>query len=185
MTKQEKLYFSYKSPANIVRLLITIMFEQTYTPRDIAVYHERFDKEPDDTYQTFMETIFPQGCTIGENEINMLTKYVYNFMKQDVTAMAIYDRYIERDKKTCRSYVYTKYDKQLYPAGVGSHADIVTRLCVEYFKDFDHADITPQKVETFIRNNIEIKSDFTSIDTVCQQGNLFHTIREIVMGRDW
>ncbi len=178
----EKLHFTCQSPANLVRLLIMIQFENHYSARDIAVFHARFDNESDDIFQTFMETLFPDGTTIGEDEINMLVQHTYDFLQKDEAAA---NEYIEYDKRHTYSYVYSKYDKTIHYADMGSHFHIVMRICADFFKNFDADDITSQKIETFIRNNIEIKSDFTSIDTVCGQANIALIMGEILFAKQY
>lgn len=157
----EKLYFHYQSPANIVRLMITILFEKTYSDRDISVYHKRFDHESDDIFQTFLEKLFPEGITVGETELNMLTAHTHQFMQTDLKSKELYAAY---DKAMYPSWVYFKPDLTVYIAEFGDHTGIVKRLCLDYFKNFDYDEIKRIDMYKFILDNFEIRSNCTSIE---------------------
>jgi len=173
----QKLHFTYESPENLVRLLVNIQFENRYNPRDVTIYHSRFDKEPDDFYRNCMEKLYPNGCTIGKDELDKITEYVYDFMQKDEETLKLYVNY---DKRRIKSYVYCKPFFEVQGAGVGSHAALVEQFCVRFFKGFNIEDITLEKIRKFIKNNIEIKSDYTSMKTICAEGNLKNIFDGIV-----
>lgn len=153
----EKLYFKYQSIGNIVRLLVTIQFEKIKTDRDIFVYHKRLDREKDEFFEDILLELYPNGVTIGENEINQLIRYVENFLSKDKEARSWYTKW---DKKHITSYVYFKIDDKVYPAYHLSHFGIVKDICCDYFKRFETIDI--DYLQRFILENFEIASDFTS-----------------------
>ncbi len=178
MTK--KLYFRYKSIANLARLMVTIRFESNNPPRDVTVYHQRFDNEPDDIYQTFLETLFPEGGTIGEQQIDALMNYIRHFMETDEKSL---DLYVDYDKRQFRSYVYFKPDRKVIHAPFGDHNKIVTDICYDYFKDFDEKSLTSEYLRRFVLENFEIKSDNSTIESVANgiANDSNYLIREIIM----
>ena len=153
----ERLHFKYQSIGNIVRLLITIQFEKTRPDRDIFVYHRRLDKEKDNFFENCLLELYPNGVTIGENEINQLIQWTDNFLLKDKEAKHLYT---EWDKQHLTSYVYFKIDDKVYPAYYLSHFGIVKDICCDYFKGFEKIDI--DYLQRFILENFEIASDFTS-----------------------
>ena len=157
----QTIHFSYSSIGNIVRLIATIQFENTKSGRDITVFHNRFDREPDELFETFITKILPEGGNIGKDEIEAVTEYIYSFMQKDDKCK---DLYVKYDKRHYNSYVYFKPDKDLRYAEVGRHYGIVKDICIDYFKGFDEVDI--DYLKKFIRENFEILSDFTTIQNI-------------------
>lgn len=159
MTKT--VHFSCKSPENLVNLLVTIQIEKNYDNRTIYIYHKFFDGlNGDEQFYKFMVEIFPNGCTIGENEIQMLADRAIKHLKTDEKCRHLF---VEYDKQHCRSYVYSKALDKLYPAEFGEHLKKVVEACQDFFLGVDN--ITTEDVRRFIRNNLEIKSDNTSVNT--------------------
>lgn len=157
----EKINFSCKSIENLIRILVTIWFEKTKSMRDITIYHERFDKEPDDVFKNFLEKTFPDGCVIGEAEIAKITDYIYDFMQRDGKTK---DLYIKYDKQDMYSWVYFKPEKDLRYAPLGDHALIVRNICLDFFHGFDNIDVN--YLQRFIAENFEIQSDYTTIEMI-------------------
>lgn len=78
----ESLHFKVDSPANFVKLACTILFErkEELVKEYGSVWHDVFDgKSGDQRFQQFMEELFPDGCTIGERELNRLTDQAIRF----------------------------------------------------------------------------------------------------------
>lgn len=162
-TEKQTLHFSYKSIGNFVRLLVTIQFENTHNSRDISIFHQRFRNEPDELFEEFLTELYPNGGTIGENEITNLTSYIHNFLQKDEAAR---DLYVTYDKHTYDSYVYFKPDKTVHYAEFGNHSNLVTQICCDYFKDFSPDEINLDYLKKFILENFEIKSDNTTVEKV-------------------
>ena len=159
----ETLHFSYRSPENFVRLLCDIVYEKEHSPRDIAIYHERFDDETDEFFATMLKQLFPEGATIGEKEINQCVSWIDNFLSHDEQTKDIKVRY---DMVECESYVYFDIDKKVYPCSHTAHSQVVKNICVDYFKGFDESEITPEKVADFIRNHFVVKSRFSTAGSI-------------------
>jgi hypothetical protein len=121
----------------------------------------RLDKEKDDFFENFLLELYPNGVTIGENEINQLVEFTQNFLLKDKESKHLYS---EWDKQHIHSYVYFKIDDKVYPAYHSSHFGIVKDICCDYFKGFDTIDI--DYLRKFILENFEILSDFTSPKSV-------------------
>lgn len=176
--EKKTLHFSYESIGNFVRLLITIRFENIYNPRDITVFHQRFRDEPDELFEKFLIELYPNGCTVGENEINNLTSHIHSFLQKDETAKDLYATY---DKRKYESYVYFKPDKAVHYAEFGNHSNLVTQICCDYFKDFAPDEIKLDYLKKFILENFEIKSDNTTVERV--SNDAAYICREILFRR--
>lgn len=161
----EKLYFSYKSIGNYIKLLATIKFENTHNAEDITIWHERFDNdESDDLFESFLEKLFPEGKTIDVEDIEAVMNYAEHFLETDIESRKMRADY---RKFKYGSYVYFKPDIDVIYADAGTHADIVQRICIDYFKDFDDDYcISPEMVKKFILSNFEIKSDNSTLERI-------------------
>lgn len=160
MANKETLHFTYESPENLVRLLVGINYEKTHSMREISIYRERLDKEEDSFFYKIMCELYPDGCTIDVKQIQEITDRIHSFLETDEEAKDIRLRYEMHD---CKSYVYYKLDKHLYPCKVGEHAMIIRECCVDYFKDVEIEQTTPEKVRQFILDNFIIKSEFSTL----------------------
>lgn len=161
----ETLHFRYQSPENLVRLLCEIVYEKEHSSREVAVYHERFDKESDEFFAKMLEQLFPEGANIGEQEIHRCVEWIDNFLSYDDQTKDIRVRY---DMIDYESYVYFNIDKKVYPCSHTSHSMMVRDICKDYFKGFDESDITPEKVADFIRNHFVVKSRFSTAASIAQ-----------------
>lgn len=158
--------FKYKSIGNFCRLLATIQYEKSHTPREITVFHQRFDRdECDELIEQFLVELFPNGATIGENELIKLNSYIENFMLKDKETQ---DLFVNYDKKQYCSYVYFIPDNVVYKCGFAEHAKTVNQICCDYFKGFSENEIDPQYIERFIKDNFEIKSDNSTIEQIAK-----------------
>lgn len=178
MTHAETVNFTYESVENFARLLITIQFEKTKPPRDITIYHQRFDKESDEIFGKFLEELFPNGGTIDIPQIDMLVEYVYRFLQKDGKARSLYADY---DKSRLYSWVYFKPDNIVRSADIGQHMLVVQDICKDFFKDFEQKDLSREYMQKFLRENFEIKSDYTTMNNIINDVDWI--IREINMYR--
>jgi len=178
MAKHETLHFQYESIGNLVRLLVTIQFENNESERDVFVFHERFRNEPDELFEKFLTDLYPSGGTVGEDKINGLVSYIRDFIQKDDASR---DYYVKYDKHLYNSYVYFKPDKTVQYVEFGGHANCVTQICCDFFKDFSKNDLDLDYLRRFILDNFEIKSDNTTIERVSEDAP--YIAREILMQR--
>ena len=170
----KKLHFSYESIGNLCRLLVNIMIERTGSNREITVYHQRFDREPDDTYEAFLTKLYQNGCTIGEQELKALVNQIRNFMETDEASVHLF---LEYDKKHLPSYVLSKLDNKIQFAQIGEHEQLIQNAVMDWFKDFDMDDIDTDYVYKFIMDNFEIKSDYSTLKQIANDISInFHEI---------
>lgn len=163
----EYVSFTYKSIGNFCHLLLNIQYEKTHTPREITVFHQRFDNdETDNLIEEILVKLFPNGANIGEKELIQLTSYIENFMLKDKKTQ---DLFVEYDKKHYSYYVYFKPDNIVYECGFAEHAKIVKEICLNFFKDFD--DIDPLYIKKFIIENFEISSDNSTVESISNDYN--------------
>lgn len=159
---KERIPFTYESVSNVCRLLATIQYEKSHSVRNITVFHQIFKGSTGDKFiEQFLSELFPNGATIGEDELKALNLRIEKFMSSSKIAQ---DLFVEYDKRHYKSYVYFKPDNVVIPARVGEHNEIVQNICLDYFKDFQTVEL--EYLKKFIRDNFEISSDFTSIEQV-------------------
>lgn len=173
----EQVHFTYRSIGNFCRLLLTIQYEKTHTPREITVFHQRFDRdECDDLIEQFLTDLFPDGATIGETELTQLTSYVERFMLKDKETQ---DLFVKYDKAAYAYYVYFKPDNIVYECGFAQHSKIVTEICCDYFKGFTEDDIDPDYIKKFILHNFEISSDNSTVESIAK--DYMYIFRSIIL----
>ena len=162
---KETIHFRYKSPENFVRLLCEVVYEQKHSPRDIAIYHERFDNETDEFFANMLKMLFPEGGAIGEKEIHRCVAWIDDFLLYDEQTKDIEVKY---DMAEYDSYVYFDIDKKVYPCSYTSHQQTVKEICVDYFKGFDKSDLSAEKVADFIKKHFIVKSQFSTAETIAR-----------------
>lgn len=157
----EKIHFKYENIGNMIRILVSLIFESKYDKRDITTYHARFDDESDDYFENIVKKLYPNGCTIGETELQNMTEYLFNLMQRDEKCKDLYAKW---DKSHMYSWVYFKPDKTVEYAVVGDHARIVKDKCLEYFRKCENIDA--RYLQKFILENFEIRSDCSTIEQI-------------------
>ena len=88
----EKLHFKVSSPESFIKLACTILFERKEELLEDygSTWHDVFDGDAGDQhFQRFMEDLFPNGCTVGESELNLITNRAVHFLKTDEACLDI------------------------------------------------------------------------------------------------
>ena len=85
----EQLHFMVESPANFVRLACTILFEKREAMAEwAATWHDVFDcANGEQLFLQFMEELFPDGCTIGEKELNRITDRAVRYLQTETRCL--------------------------------------------------------------------------------------------------
>ena len=165
----EVLHFSYKSIGNFVKLLATICWEKTSSPRDITLWHQRFDNEAsDELFEKFCEDCFPEGKTLDVPDIELIAEHAGEFLTKDPEAI---NNAIAYDKRHIDSWVYFKPDKKLVETPFGYHTSTVRDFLEDFFKDFDEVD--GDYLERFIIENFEIRSDNLTVEMIARDCKRF------------
>lgn len=167
VTCQETLHFSVKSPENITRLLVTILFEQSeYYSEYSSLWFDVFtadDSKGDALFARFLTELFPEGCTLDKPELLTVLDYAL--------------RYI-RDSSECESYrltflksrhtfwVYSKWDKKFTPCHYGDHYGIISDGCAEFFGKNYKQEYSLEALKKFILSNFEISSSMTTLQGI-------------------
>ena len=160
----EKLHFKYQSIGNLCRLLATIIYEKTRNSRDITIWHMRFDRiECDALFEKFLGELFPEGTTIGEEQINKLVLHAEKFLNTDKEAQEIA---VDYDKKANNYWVYFKIDNKVFPCDFCQHRKTITQICKDYFKDFEVIDL--EELQKFIIDNFEIQSNNSTVESIAK-----------------
>ena len=177
MTEYKKVSFKYKSIGNFCRLLLTIMYEKSHTPREITVFHQRFDRdESDELIEKFLNELFPCGANIAEAELNSLMSHVERFMLKDKETQ---DLFVKYDKAKFPYYVYFKPDNIVYECDFAQHSTMVRDICCEFFKGFSEEELSAEYLKRFINENFEIKSNNSTIEQIANDN--FYIARCIIL----
>lgn len=161
---KEQLHFTYKSIGNFCKLLATILYEKSHTPREITIFHQRFDDEKgDEMMEQFLMELFPNGANVSEKEIETLVAYIEKFMLKDKETQ---DLFVKYDKAHYSSYVYFKPDNKVYECDFAQHSKTVKEICCDFFKGFTKDELDPQYLKKFITENFEIRSDNSTIEQI-------------------
>lgn len=173
----EKLCFRTESTENFTKLLCRILFEKSPDYKEYNwLWHQVFDKDSnkgDELMYQFMCEAQPEG---GAIDPELIFKTVMKHLIEDDEYKDLQNNHL---KKTRGSWVYSAWNKKLALCDFLAHAQTVIDLCIEYFKGMK--DIQPEDVTNFILNNIEIKSDYTTIYKVANDS---FVLRQIIIGSE-
>lgn len=173
----KELHFSYRNIGNFSKLLCTLLYEKTHDKKQIALWHMRYDNDESDClFENFLNELFPDGATLGEEELNKLTEYAEDFLEKDYLAM---QQRVEWDKNHYISYVYSRVDNEVVPCDMGKHQGVVIEFCKKFFKGVE--DIDKTKVANFIKSNFEIKSDYTSVESMVNDAS--YIVNRLILDR--
>ena len=161
------LHFTYESIGNFVKLLATIRFENTHSGRDVAIWHDRFDREDgDELFERFLMELYPEGKTIDVDDVDTVVSRAIRFLETDREAQDIRNNYIKFDSYY---WVYFKPDNKVYPCEFAEHRDVVSQICSDFFKGFDDIDL--DYLEKFIVDNFEIASDNSTVERIAKDAH--------------
>lgn len=161
----EKLHFKVESPANFVKLACTILFERKEELLDDygSTWHDVFDGEAGNQhFQRFMEELFPDGCTIGERELNQLTDKAIQFLKTDVFCL---DIKAGHDKLRSAFWVYFIPEHKVYPCQFAQHEETVIDILVDFF-GVNVQKYSIEALQRFILGAFQIQSTNTSVRSI-------------------
>lgn len=163
----ERLHFKVDSPANIVKMCCTIIFERNEKLLEEygSVWHDVFDGEAGDAhFQQFMEDLFPDGCTVGENELNLITNRAVCFLKTDVACL---DMKANHDKARFTYWVYFAPEHKVYGCSFARHEETIIDVLTAFLgKSIE--DYSSYALKQFILNSFEIKSDNSSVRSIAE-----------------
>lgn len=161
----ESLHFKVDSPANFVKLACTILFErkEELVKEYGSVWHDVFDgKSGDQRFQQFMEELFPDGCTIGERELNRLTDQAIRFLKTDTVCLDLKAGY---DKMRFTFWVYFIPEHKVYPCQFSLHEETVIDILVDFF-GVNVQKYSVDSLQKFILGAFQIQSNNTSVRAI-------------------
>lgn len=165
----KKLHFRVESPANFVNLACTILFERSEKLKELGyVWREVYGgSEGDLFFQRFMEELFPEGCTIGEQELIQLTNKAVRFLETDVSCLDIKANY---DKTRFGYYVYFAPMHKVFECGFCQHEDTVIKILADFFGK-SIIDYDTEKLRRFITNSFEIRSDNSTVSSIANDAD--------------
>ena len=161
----ERLHFKVESPANFVKLACTILFERKEELLEDygSTWHDAFDGEAGDQhFQRFMEELFPDGCTIGEQELNQLTDRAIQFLKTDTICL---DIKAGHDKARFTFWVYFIPEHKVYPCQFAQHEETVMDILVDFF-GVNVLKYSVDALQKFILGAFQIQSTNTSVRSI-------------------
>lgn len=128
----ERLHFKVESPANFVKLACTILFEQKEELLEDydSTWHDVFDGDAGDQhFQRFMEDLFPNGCTVGESELNLITDRAVHFLKTDEACL---DIKANHDKARFTYWVYFAPEHKVYACSFARHEETIIDILTAF-----------------------------------------------------
>lgn len=173
----ETIHFRIQSPENFLRLACTIRFQRNKYNLDRVGYAWQVLLDTDageERFYQFAAELFPEGKTLGIDDIDAITNRALLFLDTDVDAKEIQAEY---DMHRYSSWVYFKPYHTVYPVGYAQHSSKVKKLLYEYFKGIE--DYDTEAFQRFIRENVIIKSTITSIEDIVKDADWI--IRSIVL----
>jgi hypothetical protein len=179
INKTESLHFQIESPKNMVRLLVTILFQQDtdlFKKHGHVWVHLLDTEDGEEKFQQFMEEVLPEGGTIDIPELEAIKAKAIHYLETDEQALELQADY---DKFVLDSWVYFKPYHKVYGVGFAEHNEKVREILADFFDEIDDYDI--DKFKRFIRENFEIGSVNTTLDNIIADAENIH--RYIVLGR--
>ena len=184
MIKMERLHFKTESPANFVKLACTILFEKRIEAAEwITTWHDVFDcSNGDQLFLRFMEELFPDGCTIGEKELNQITDRAVNYLQTETRCL---DMKARRDKSWFTYWVFFIPEHKIYKCEFAQHEETIIEILAAFFGKAI-ADYSLDDLKCFILSSFEIRSDNSSVRSIAedveyiQRTAYFRSTREIL-----
>lgn len=172
----ERVNFHYESIGNIVKLLVTILFEKTtYLDEYSDTWREVFDGTAGDKlFEAFLHELFPEGANLSETHLTSLLEHAMKYIKTNKECQDIHNKNLMRRYS---SFVYSKYNNKVYRCGYLQHADTVQMICLHFFDGMK--DVTFEQVYAFLKNNFYIASNNTTVMNIVNDAD--HIYREIIM----
>lgn len=178
-SEPEQLHFTIQSPENMVRLLVTVLFQkdEKELKKHGYIWSMLLDTDAgEEKFKQFMEEVLPNGGTIDLPELSLIKAKAIHYLETDPEAL---EMQADLDKVHYHSWVYFKPYHKVYPVGFAEHSEKVHELLAEYFDSIEDYDI--DKFKRFIRENFEIRSDCTSLECIVADAENIH--RYIVLDR--
>lgn len=163
----EPLHFKVESPANFVKLVCTILFERKEELLEDygSTWHDVFDGDAGDQhFQRFMEDLFPNGCTIGESELNLITNRAVHFLKTDAVCL---DIKANHDKARFTYWVYFAPEHKVYACSFARHEETIIEILTAFFGK-SIAGYSLDTLKRFILRSFEIRSDNSSVRSIAE-----------------
>lgn len=163
----ERLHFKVESPANFVKLACTILFERKEELLEDygSTWHDVFDGGAGDQhFQRFMEDLFPNGCTIGESELNLITNRAVHFLKTDAVCL---DIKANHDKARFTYWVYFAPEHKVYACSFARHEETIIEILTAFFGK-SIAGYSLDTLKRFILRSFEIRSDNSSVRSIAE-----------------
>lgn len=160
----EKLHFGMESLPNFIKFCCAIIFENGNKLKELGgVWHKVFDGDNGDKlFQGFMEELFPNGGTIGIEELTQFTNKAIRFLETDISCL---DIKAESDRQLLSSYVYFAPMHKVFVCGFAMHEDMVIQILVDFFGK-SIMDFKTEQLRQFIINSFEIRSQNSSMRVI-------------------
>lgn len=163
---KKTLHFRYESIENFCRLLLNITFEKSnFRSKYSGVWYKIYDNtDGEQLIKNFLEKLYPDGATIGEQEItalfNMCIDYIENTKDEKVRNL------INADIKRKNPYwVYSKYENRVYPCEFAEHTQTVSKIVANFFKK-TLREATTEEIKKFILSNCVVHSENLTVEQI-------------------
>ena len=162
----ERLHFRVESPANFVRLGCTILFEKRKIMAEWATtWHDVFDcTNGEQLFLQFMEELFPDGCTIGEKELNQITDRAIRYLQTETRCR---DMKADHDKSRFTYWVSFIPEHKVYECEFARHEETIIEILTTFFGK-SIAGYSLDTLKRFILRSFEIHSDNSSVRSIAE-----------------
>lgn len=162
----EQLHFMVESPANFVRLACTILFEKREAMAEwVATWHDVFDcANGEQLFLQFMEELFPDGCTIGEKELNRITDRAVRYLQTETRCL---DLKAGHDKSRFTYWVSFIPEHKVYGCEFARHEETIIEILTAFFGK-SIAGYSLDTLKHFILRSFEIRSDNSSVRSIAE-----------------
>lgn len=162
----EQLHFMVESPANFVRLACTILFEKREAMAEwAATWHDVFDcANGEQLFLQFMEELFPDGCTIGEKELNRITDRAVRYLQTETRCL---DLKAGHGKSRFTYWVSFIPEHKVYGCEFARHEETIIEILTAFFGK-SIAGYSLDALKRFILRSFEIRSDNSSVRSIAE-----------------
>ncbi len=173
MTSGHRLHFRHpvESPAelcNFVRLGLhnsRLKKEKRGLGEWAATWHDVFDcANGEQLFLQFMEELFPDGCTIGEKELNRITDRAVRYLQTETRCL---DLKAGHDKSRFTYWVSFIPEHKVYGCEFARHEETIIEILTAFFGK-SIAGYSLDTLKHFILRSFEIRSDNSSVRSIAE-----------------
>ena len=162
----EQLHFMVESPANFVRLACTILFEKKKQWPNGLPHGMTCSIVPmaNSFFFSSWKNFFPDGCTIGEKELNRITDRAVRYLQTETRCL---DLKAGHDKSRFTYWVSFIPEHKVYGCEFARHEETIIEILTAFFGK-SIAGYSLDTLKHFILRSFEIRSDNSSVRSIAE-----------------